>query len=105
MPRHLGHRPADLRKIVGPVWPPGSRDAEEVDAAEPGRLGEARGEPEPARGDVARKQTVKARLVKPGLARVQHFRLGLVDVHPEDLMTNISHAGCVHGPQVAAADH
>jgi hypothetical protein len=43
--------------------------------------------------------------MKPDLARVEHCRLALVDVHAENIVAYLGHAGGVDGAQVAASDY
>jgi hypothetical protein len=64
-----------------------------VDVAELGRLLQGRGETKAAGVDVLPQQFRKARFVEGRLAMTEPVNLGGIDVHSEDVMAELCHAG------------
>ncbi len=79
-------------------------DADEVHLGV-GDLGDVGGEAEPPGRHDLLQQLGQPRLEerRPGLP--QRLHLGLVDVHPDDVMTEVRHARGVDRTQIPATDH
>src|SRR5690625_4957912 len=62
-------------------------------------------EPQPPRSDVLLEELSKSLLVEGCGSPRQHFNTVVVDIDAHDLVAQFSHRGCVHRPEVPAADH
>ena len=80
-------------------------DADEVHVAELGGLLQGRGEPQPAGVDVLARAVRESRFVERRVAFGEPIDLRGVDVHSEDVVAELGHAGCMYGAEVACSNN
>lgn len=73
-------------------------DADEVDIGGRGGLGQRGGKSQAAGGNIAVKYLGQARLIERNPPTLQNLDLGRIDIDPDDLKTQLGHAGGVGGP-------
>ena len=58
-----------------------------------------------SRGYVAAQYFLESRFVERNLPSFEHSELVRINIHPENLVTQLGHASCVCRPEVACAEY